>query len=129
MGKIIFKLVLLALICAVLLYIAAHYFVKATEKYIAKKRFDKLDLREAILIFPFLNMEDRTHKEFTITSLIIEKNSSMKLISFLEIHMPSLYQVKNLFVSKVIEPLQNLNSLTTGKDYLILKILTKNSLF
>ena len=64
MGKIIFKLVLLAFICAVLLYIAAHYFVKATEKYIAKKRFDKLDLREAILIFPFLNMEDRTHKEF-----------------------------------------------------------------
>ena len=64
MAKIIFNLILLALICASLLYTAAHYFVKATENYIAKKKFDKLDLREAILIFPFLNMEDRSHHEF-----------------------------------------------------------------
>ena len=64
MAKIIFNLILLALICAGLLYVAAHYFVKVTENYIAKKKFDKLDLREAILIFPFLNMEDRSHHEF-----------------------------------------------------------------
>ena len=64
MTKIIVNIILLALICALLLYVAAHFFVRATENYIAKKRFEKLDIREAILIFPYLNMEDRSHSEF-----------------------------------------------------------------